>query len=283
MIIDIHTHTFPEAIAEKTLAKLAALADSKPYVSGTNDGLSESMSRYHVDRSVILPVVTSPKQCETINRVACEVNEKSEETGLYSFGGIHPDCENYREILKGLAANGIRGIKLHPAYQKVDFDDLRFIRIVEAAAELDLAITVHAGWDIGIPEHNYSDPDQILKVYETVRPKKLILAHMGGWEDWDAVEEKLVGKELYLDTSFSLTKIRGLHGTERDQMKTEQFVRMVRAHGAERVLMGSDSPWADQYEAIDALLSSGLTDDELHLILGENARKLLFADEKEKS
>lgn len=42
----------------------------------------------------------------------------------------------------------------------------------------------------------------VLNVLNKVNPKKLVLAHMGGWNLWDEVEEKLVGKNVYFDTGF---------------------------------------------------------------------------------
>ena len=107
MLIDFHTHTFPNELAEKVLPKIAGDASIRYYTEATNSSLLESMDRAHVDMSVILPVVTKPSQCETINRTAKEVNDRYFPR-LLSFGGIHPDNENYREILKGLQNNGVK-------------------------------------------------------------------------------------------------------------------------------------------------------------------------------
>ena len=39
---------------------------------------------------------------------------------------------------------------------------------------------------------------------DQVGPMTLILAHMGGWRNWDQVEELLPDTSVYLDTSYSL-------------------------------------------------------------------------------
>ena len=280
MIIDIHTHTFPEKIAEKALRKLEQLSSSKTYVNGTADDLLRSQKQAGIDLSVIQPVVTAPAQHKTINHTAAVINETYNGKGLLSFGGIHPDCENYREILHGLVSNGIRGIKLHPVYQKTPFDDIRILRILDLASELGLVILTHAGFDIGIPGEDFVSVHHILSAIRQVHPQKLILAHMGGWECWDIVEKELTGAPVWFDTSFTLTPIRpplpqSEENPEIPQMQTQQFLRIVQKHGAERILFGSDSPWSDQTEALRLIRTSGLSLKQLRLILGENTKKLL--------
>lgn len=50
---------------------------------------------------------------------------------------------------------------------------------------------------------------------------------------------------------------------------------MVRDHGADRILFGTDSPWCDQKQSKEWILHTDLTGEEKEKILGENARKLL--------
>ena len=55
--------------------------------------------------------------------------------------------ENYKEILKEIKNLGLKGIKLHPDYQDMYFDDIRYEHIVDTASELGLITVVHAGAD----------------------------------------------------------------------------------------------------------------------------------------
>lgn len=75
MIIDFHTHIFPEKIVERVIAKLEGLAHSKAHILPTMTNLLASMDEAGIDISVILPVVTSVSQTESINRSSCEINE----------------------------------------------------------------------------------------------------------------------------------------------------------------------------------------------------------------
>ena len=206
MIIDFHTHTFPEALAERAVSSLAKSARAKNYLNGTMDSLRNSMKDAGVDYSILLPVVTKPTQQREINRLAMEINTHSQETGLISFGGIHPDNEDYRQILRHFAGNGMKGIKLNPIFQKTYLDDIRYLRIIDCACENDLIVLVHAGYDISYPQRAYASAPHIIAVLDQLKPRKLVLAHMGGWLCWRESEENIIGRNVWLDTSFSLDR-----------------------------------------------------------------------------
>ena len=180
MIIDAHTHIYPEKIADRAIAKLERASGIKAKVNGRKDGLIQSMKAAGVDYSLLLPVATSPSQVDTINKEAAETNASAPETGLLSFGGIHPDTPDYKEVLRRIKSLGLKGIKIHPDYQKVFFDDIRWKRIVMEASELGLYIMVHAGVDIGLPEPVHCRPEHIIEVEQETGSDRLILALMGG-------------------------------------------------------------------------------------------------------
>lgn len=278
MIIDFHTHTFPDKIAGAAIAKLEEAAFTRAWLPGTKDALQASMREAGVGCSVILPVVTAPRQTQSINDAAVRTNELFEETGLFSFGGIHPEDPDYKETLRFIADHGMKGIKLHPVYQGVQFDEQKMMNIVDYASELGLIISVHAGIDIGV-EGDFSGPRQCLNVIRTVHPKKLVLAHLGGWNQFDEVEELLVGEEVWFDTAFAIGRPyrEALHGKELpDLCSEEQFVRIVRNHGVQKILFATDSPWSNQKEEVERIRKMSLTDEEKSMILGENAHRLLF-------
>lgn len=280
MIIDFHTHTFPDAIAEKAVAKLAAKANTKNYANGTFDNLKGLADEAKIDYSVVLPVATSPKQHSTINKVAIETNDRFRETGIISFGGIHPDNSDYKEILRNLAEHGVKGIKIHPVYQDVYIDDKRYLDIIDCACENDLIVVTHAGYDIGFPGNDKVTVPHIKNVIDTLHPKKFVLAHMGGWDCWDDVEEIIAGEDVWLDTAFTILPYVAPSGELRNkpgeqQLSKEQFVRIIRKHGVDRVLFGTDSPWGLQDADVKSIKESGLSLEEQTAVLGENAVKLL--------
>ena len=270
MIVDFHTHTYPDKIAESTIAKLSEEARVAAHTDGTSHGLRESMKTAGIDYSLVLPVATSPHQVARINETAYKTNLSSGRKGLLSFGAIHPDSPDYKRVLRGIASLGLKGVKLHPDYQNAFFNDIRYKRIIDTATELGLFIIVHAGVDIGLPDPVHTTPDMVREVLRDTGTDRLILAHMGGWRMWDEVMEKLVGEDLRIDTSFSTTAT-GLP----DMLEEERFVEMVHAFGADRVLFGSDSPWASQRKSLKWIEHTSLHKEEKELILGKNAETLL--------
>ncbi len=262
MIIDFHTHTFPDKIAARTIEKLENCAHIKAFTDGTRDGLKASMEEAGVDLSIVLPVVTRPDQFESVNRFACKQNEQEEK--LLSFGGIHPRTEHYREELREIKEMGLKGIKLHPDYQDVKIEEMCCKRIIDYATELGLIISVHAGVDIGLPDPVHCTPQGVKEVLKEVQPNKLVLAHYGGWKLWDEVEELLVGEDVFFDTAFT-----------QGYISDEQFLRILANHGAEKILYATDSPWSGQRESIEYLSSLPIPKEQLDLIFYQNAQKLL--------
>lgn len=267
MIVDFHTHTFPDQIAGRAIEKLSQSSKLKPYTNGTVHELIESMEKSGTDLSVILPVVTNPSQFDTINQTAKRINE-TYPNRLISFGGIHPDCDNIESKLREIKQMGLIGIKLHPDYQNTFIDDPRYLRIIERASELGLIIVVHAGVDIGFPNPVHCTPKATKHMIDQIHPKRLVLAHMGGCDMWDQVEEYLVGENVYMDTAFVY------YG-----MKSEQFRSIVRKHGADKILYATDSPWCSQIDSIDWIRKSGLGIEEQHHIFYKNACTLLSIQE----
>ncbi|MBR4082783.1 MAG: amidohydrolase family protein [Lachnospiraceae bacterium] len=263
MIIDFHTHIFPDKIAERSIEALSKVSGITAATDGTLNGLLVSMERSGVDLSVIMPVVTKPSQFESVNTFAASINKQY--TGkLLSFGGIHPDSEDYRRELNLIKELGLQGIKLHPDYQGVMIDDVRYMNIMEYADALGLVILVHAGVDIGLPEPVHCSPDKARKVIDTLNPKKLVLAHMGGWKQWEEVYEYLAGEQVYLDTAFCF-----------DYMSREIFLKLCEKHGTDRILFGTDSPWSEAGRDMEVINNLPLAKADKEAIFFGNAMRLL--------
>ena len=261
-IIDFHTHAFPDKIAGKTIGFLSEKGGIPAHTDGTAEGLRRALSEAGIALGVVLPVVTKPEQFESVTRFATQINEN--QNGLLSFGGIHPDSADYQKELKTLFDSGFRGIKLHPDYQGVFFDDIRYLRIIEYASELGLIIITHAGVDIGFPDMVRCTPERALKVLREVKPEKLVLAHCGGWSLWEEVLDTLAGESVYMDTAYSMGHI-----------SEEHFVTLCRTHGAEKVLFATDCPWGNPKRDVETFLTMPLAAEEQELILHKNAERLL--------
>lgn len=279
MIIDFHTHTFPDKIASRVIDSLSARSRTLAFSDSSTGGLLRCMREAGIDYAVNLPVVTRPDQTVSINHSLAARREELFSQGIITFGGIHPDFSDYRSELRFLKDNGIPGIKLHPAYQGCSIDDPRFLRIIDCASELGLIILTHAGIDIGIYDRNYASAEAIRRVIDIVHPPKLVLAHMGGWGTWDVFEKELAGAPVWIDTAFSLGPISPRPDLESpylsENLPIEHAVRIMRKHGIEKVLFATDSPWSDMGAYVKMIQNSSLTPAEQAQVFSDNAKKLL--------
>ena len=87
---------------------------------------------------------------------------------------------------------------------------------------------------------------------------------MGGVKVSDDVMKYLVGQNVYFDTSMGYR-----------YLTPERMLELIRAHGADKILIGSDCPWGPLDAQIQRLREIGLSDDELEMIFHKNAEKLL--------
>ncbi len=269
MTIDFHTHCFPDAIASRAVTKTGERAHLVPYTDGTASDLCRLLRAADVDMGVVLPVVTSPRQFDTVNRVAAEIN--SERGMLFSFGGIHPDDAEPEAHIDRIKELGLRGIKLHPDFQGCDIDDERYIRIIKYALEKDLVVVTHAGVDDGFPDGPVQCSPRAAAhmldlVYGGREPDepRIVLAHGGGSRMHHDVMRYLAGRCVMFDISFIFRFAPPV-----------EFEELIRVHGAERILFGSDAPWGDPADAKSLVGSLNITSRERSLIMHENAERLL--------
>lgn len=261
MIIDFHTHIFPDKIAQMAIETLSGNSGLKSETNGTQSDTLIKMSDWGVDKFVVLNIATNPKQQQKVNDFAISNNCDN----VICFGSVHPDALDALDELVRIKESGLKGIKLHPEYQHFDVDDRRVFPIYERCRDLGLIITFHAGKDIAFPDSLRAHPKAIRAVSNNFKDLKMIAAHMGGFLMWDEVEEYLVGSNVYIDTSFSVGYI-----------SKEQATRIIKKHGADKVLFGSDCPWESSKDTIGFIESMGFTDKEKELIYSENAIGLLF-------
>jgi predicted TIM-barrel fold metal-dependent hydrolase len=127
-----------------------------------------------------------------------------------------------------------------------------------------MMIVFHAGRDIGFPPPVKTTPDILLSIIDRIPDLKLVAAHLGGWKMWDEVAKKLVGTPIYFDTAFISDFI--------DKNLTRDIIR---AHGADKILFGSDAPWEKPLVTLEFLKSLGIDNDDFIKISGINAAGLL--------
>jgi uncharacterized protein len=261
MIIDVHTHAFPDHLAARAMAQLQAETEEVIAVlDGTVGELVRSMDRAGIDVSVVASIATKPSQFDSILRWSDSIRSER----IVPFPSLCPTAPEAEAQVRRVAAEGFRGIKLHPFYQQFVLDDERAAAAYSAAEACGLTILMHAGFDIAFPRDRVADPARLVRVIERHPRLQVIAAHLGGWMDWDEVEARLLGRPVYLDVSTCF-----------DFIDRAQAARILGGHGTEYLVFGSDSPWVDQLQTLEDLRSFQLGKAKEAEILGGNAARLL--------
>ena len=286
VIIDIHTHTFPEKIAEKALRTLQGNCHTALFSDGTEAGLLRNEQKAGVDLAVVQPVATYPEQVPHINDAVIR-SAAERKQGILSFGAMHPLCSVWEAELERLAEAGVPGIKLHAPFEEVDMDDARTVRVLKKCRELGLRVLIHSGWDVGLPGHAEALPEKIRRGLDAAGEVRLIAGHMGGWKCWEEAGRLLAGCGIWLDTAFSLEKLTPAEDGyawkkgELEMLSPSEFCDLAHLFGTDHILFGTDSPWADPKEELKKIRDLPLTKEEISGICGGNAEKLLSGIAKE--
>ena len=263
MIVDFHTHVFPDELAEKAIQSLTAGAQNlyPPVHDGTVFGLLKNMDEWGIDISVVQPVVTKQSQMKKVNEWAASVSSDR----LICFGGIYPHTDDYKRDIDFAAALGLKGLKFHAEYQDFCLDSEEMLRVYDYALEKGLILLHHAGFDPAFPAPFRSSPQQFAHIAAEMRGGIVVAAHLGGHAQWDDVETHLAGSGIYLDTSMGF-----------EYFPNDQFLRIVKKHGADKILFGSDAPWSCAQTEIKHLKAMPLPEDDINNILSGNASRILL-------
>lgn len=270
MLIDCHTHIFPDALAPRALDKLVEKGGHAiaPVGTGTAAGLLAHMRRAGLDRAVVCPIATSPAHFDGILAEALAIRDGQRGTDaarhLIPFASVHPADGQRLARLKHVADNGICGIKLHPYYQPCVLDAPEMLEYFRCCRDLGLVVQCHCGFDIGFPPDPTCGPERVARVIREVPGLRFIAAHLGGWRLWNASLDFLLGQDIYLDTALL-----------KEDFGAAAPNRILREHPAERLLFATDWPWLGFEDGIAFIRALGRSPAEEAAILGGNAAALL--------
>jgi len=255
-IIDTHAHVFPDKIAHKAVFGICDFYDfpREEGQAGTYEDLKKSSCEIGVDYHVVCSTATTKEQVESINTwistLPCETT--------IALGTIHPDYENIYDEIERIISLGLKGIKLHPDFQKFYVDDKKVFKIYEAA-EGRLPILMHSG-DY---RYDFSSPKRISNILKEFPKLDVIAAHLGGYSRWEDVKKFLLGKRVWFDTSSSLWF-----------MKNKEAIEIIRAHGTDKIMYGTDYPIRHPKRELDKFNELDLTQKEREDIFFNTASKL---------
>jgi len=262
-VVDFHTHAFPEKVAARAVASLRETYRVEPVAEATIAGLTGVMDDAGVDAAVVAPVATRPDQVPSINDWAA----RSGSDRIICFGALHPGLADPAAEVDRMVGLGLKGVKLQPNFQEFSPDDPTMWPVYEAA-QGRLVVLFHSGQEIRPLEHVYAQPAALARVNEAFPELTMVVAHMGGYQMWEEVRQHLVGRDLYFDTSYC----------RENDLRDDEIVRLIREHGAERVVFGTDFPWGHPTRDVARLCELDLEGEELEAIAWENASDLVDLD-----
>ena len=119
-IIDFHAHIYPRKIAEKATENVGKFYDAKASYCGLAEELLESGGRIGVSKYVVHSVATKAEQVESVNNFIIESCRRYSE--FIGFATYHPDYKDFDKELDRIQIAGLKGVKMHPDFQKFQVD-----------------------------------------------------------------------------------------------------------------------------------------------------------------
>ena len=261
-MIDIHTHTYPDAIAAKAKVNLEKFYEFECEGLGTVDDLAESSRAAGVCGVLMLSVATNAKQVRHVNEFAKTSLDSMLERGFeaLSFGSIHQDCEDLVAELDYIKGLGLAGIKIHPDIQGVNIDDPKMYELY-SLIEGVFPIYFHMGDNR--PQYRFSEAQRLIKIMKEFPKLQVVAAHLGGYKAWDEGTELVkVGRDnIMFDSSSSLWA-----------MSAEEADRVISKLGTEKIMFGTDYPVNHAKTELELFMKLALTEKQREDIFYNNAK-----------
>lgn len=218
----------------------------------------ELMDRFGIDKSIIMDSLAyiGADQCTSNEETRKVVKEYPDR--FIGFANIKPQqgataCKE--ELARTIGDWGFRGIKLHPAVDQYAANDPSLVNpIVEMAIHYDVPIWFHTG------HQPYATPTLVGNLASAFPEAKIICGHMGHGMFYDAICAARRHPSLYLEFSH-----QGGHS----------FSAACQDISPDRLIFGSDAPYASPAGPKALVEKSSLSDDDKAKILGLNIARLI--------
>ncbi|MBP5405085.1 MAG: amidohydrolase family protein [Clostridia bacterium] len=256
-IIDAHCHIYPQKIAAKAVAAIGSFYNIAMGEDGTSASLIAEGEKIGVEKYVVHSTATTVHQVRSINEYI--YSEMLAHPEFIGFMTLHNemDSEAIEAEVDLAISRGMKGVKLHPDFQKFNIDDAENIYAVTKGR---LPVLLH----MGDKRYDFSSPARLRKMAEKYPDQVFIGAHFGGYSVWDKVECLKDLPNVYFDTSSSLFAL-----------EKQRAADLIRRFGHERYFFGTDFPMWKHDEELARFLALPLTEEEREDILYNNAAKLL--------
>ncbi len=257
-ITDIHAHVFPDKLADRAAHSIGDFYSTPMYCAASVDRLLQEDEKAGISRCVISSSAVTPHQTRGINRFIAAA--AASHPSFIGFGSIYPGMDGFEEELDRLQELGLRGLKIHPEFQKLPIDDPSGIETYRSIARRGLPVLFH----MGDSRYDFSTPQRLMHLLRQAPDLRVIAAHFGGWQAWELSYEHPLPENVLYDTSSTTPMI-----------PREFVLRMLDRFGAERFLFGSDFPMWEPKRMVEQIEALGLDEETLSRIFYRNFMQLL--------
>jgi len=200
---------------------------------GTLENMKRFMSKYGVEKSVLLPISPHTEALEYLNKV------KADERFIV-FASVSPKDPDKERKLKEQMAQGCRGLKLHPVLQNAPPDHPGYFEILEIFRTYKMPVLFHSGIVSYYPAYQpvrsgYGEPLKFEKIIQAFPDIPIVMGHCGMRQGEQVMELARKYENVYGDSS-------------NQPLKTLR--KMASVLGKDRLLFGSDWPTSHQITPI---------------------------------
>lgn len=273
MVVDFHTHNFPDALAARAIASMTERLQGRavPVGDGTVACQLSAMSAAGVDVAVVCPIATRPQQFEPIlarSRAVADGAEGDEAARRLVFlASVHPQDPDAAARVREIASAGIRGVVFHPYFQGFRLDDPSVAPLFAAVRDAGLFAICHCGGDTGFLEAPMlCGPCEIAALLDAVPGLAFVACHLGGVNRNPAgsVDRLLPYETCFIDTARLV-----------EDDANPEADRVCRTFPADRVLFGTDYFWREQAPLKDWVASCRPDPADREKVFHLNACRLL--------
>lgn len=259
-IIDTHVHVFPQKVAVRAADNIVDYYSLSRQGDGTVEGLLAGSSNHPEMKFVISSATLNPAKPTVGDDYMLEV-AASDPARYIPLCSFHPAMGVEASVaeLERCFGLGAKGVKIHSDFQKFFVDDEIPMEVYRYIASKGKPIIFH----VGDPNTDFSTPKRVRRILETIPDLTIIAAHMCGYRVWDQAKKYLIGTPVYTDTSEALLG-----------MSPAELTDLIRLHGVEKVMFGSDYPLWNPNFAFDRINALPLTDEEKEMIFHITAEKV---------
>ncbi len=274
MLIDVHVHVFPPEVTkniERYIKKeefLRAICTSRGHKYATAEDVLEEMQKSGVDKTIICGFASSDEGLNReMNDYVLEVTKKYPDR-LMAWAVVSPHSSSMeREIARCHELGAVGVGELFPWGQKFPLEGKEAGRLAGICQERKIPLLLHVNENVG---HDYTGKGDIsvkeAADYATRFPElTIVYAHWGGGLPFFELmpEIKKSMRNVDYDTAAGPFLYR------------KDIYRVAReADILPKILLGTDYPLITQRRYLRELRESGLTEEEINMVAGENAAKL---------